>query len=88
MPLFNVHLYPSVRVMFPNVEAESHDDALRIAQQLFLQQQTRNANVTGEYADEMNGALIDVVGDDTFIQSIAYDENDSPSHRTDENLKR
>ena len=62
---YNVTLYPVVRVRFDNVEAETMEKAIDIAENEMVQRQ----QLCGEYADEMHYALVDVVGDEEYDQT-------------------
>jgi hypothetical protein len=69
MPLFNVHIYREMRLYFPGIHAASPDEAARVA----ADKPTGDA----EYAEDCDGenlaALVDVVGDEQFEQSVAID---------------
>jgi hypothetical protein len=69
MTLYNVHIYREMRLFFPGIEAASPEDAARIA--------AGKPAFETEYTEECDGenlaALIDIVGDDEFEQSVTID---------------
>ncbi|MFL5342370.1 MAG: hypothetical protein ACJ8F7_19655 [Gemmataceae bacterium] len=69
MTLYNVHIYREMRLHFPGVEANTPEEAARIA----ADQPTADAAYTEDCDGETLAALIDVVGDDEFGQSVSLD---------------
>lgn len=59
MPKYNVHLYAIVRVTFPMIEADSHQEAADKAADQFTPADLSR----GVYAEEIPSAVVDVVGD-------------------------
>jgi hypothetical protein len=66
MTRYNVHVYREMRLFFPGIEADTPEEAAKMA----AEKPTDEA----EYADDCEGenlaALVDVVGDDEFAQSV------------------
>lgn len=71
MSKHRVHLYPAVRVVFDGIEAASHAEAIRKAEDLFAE--THHDFRGGEYAEEVVGALVDEEGDTEYQNSRMYD---------------
>lgn len=69
MTLYNVHLYREMRLFFPAIEAETPDEAARIAQA----KPTSEADYTEDCDGETYSALIAAAGDDNFTQSVVID---------------
>jgi hypothetical protein len=69
MPLYNVHLYREMKLYFPKIDADSPETAAEFARQ----QPTHNAQSIDECDGNDTAALVDVVGDDEFIQSRIVD---------------
>jgi len=69
---YDVHLFTVVRVKVCGVEADSHSEAAKKADEqvdmnaLF---NDTNQNVTTEWAEEHSHALVDVVGDKEYSKS-------------------
>ncbi len=69
MTLYNVHLYREMRLFFPGIEASTPAEAAGIA----AGKMTCDAASTEDCDGENLAALVDVVGDPEFRQSIAID---------------
>jgi len=63
---YNVHLFPSFRVLVENVEAESQEAAIEAAQDVDWHPYPM------VYSEGMIGFLVDEVGDQTFEHSQFY----------------
>ena len=79
MPKYTVHLYPIVRVLVRDVEAESQVEAIKKAEALVdLHRLFRYASRSGghvasvEYVDDMDGFLVDEDGDTEHEKSTWY----------------
>lgn len=68
MQTFDVHLYPVARVKFSGVSAETHELAAASAAEQFRAAPDRHMR-NCEYADEMQSALVDVVGDEDHVKT-------------------
>ena len=71
MPTYNVHLYREMRLFFPCIEAESPEEAAKIAA-------GKDFDDVDDFSDcdgENLAALVDLVGDEEFRHSktIAFD---------------
>ena len=78
MAKYNVHVYAIVRVLVSDVEAENHVEAMKKAE--------RRANLDSlfsgrntEYADELDGFLVDEEGDVEHERSTWYEKDYTPS---------
>lgn len=69
MALFNVHIYREMRLFYPNIDANTHEDAARIANE----KPTDEAVNTEECDGTTLSALVDVVGDTEFADSQMID---------------
>ncbi|MHC5536786.1 hypothetical protein ACYOEI_00765 [Singulisphaera rosea] len=69
MTLFNVHIYREMRLSFEGIEADSPEAAATIAHE----RPTGDADGIDDCDGEDLGALVDVVGDETFEQSVIID---------------
>lgn len=69
MTLYNVHLYREMRAFFPGIEAATPEEAAQIT----ADKPTDEADFTEDCDGENLAALIDVVGDDDFTQSVTID---------------
>jgi len=69
MTLYNVHLYREMRLYFPRVEADTPEEAARIA----ADKLTEEAEYTEDCDGENLAALVDGAGDDQFEQSVTID---------------
>ena len=67
--IYNVHLYREMRLYFPGIEAASHQEAARIA----AQKLTDDAETIEDCEGANVAALVDVQGDDEYIQSRVID---------------
>jgi hypothetical protein len=78
MPKYHVHVYPVVRVPVADIEADSPEEACQKAEQaidfsnLFSQPGT-------EYADDIDGFLVDEEGDPEHKLSAWYDGEYRPT---------
>jgi hypothetical protein len=72
---FDVHIFTVVRVKISGVEAESHAEAAKKANEsvdmnaLFNSERFLTQDVVTEWADEHSHALVDVVGDTEYTKS-------------------
>ena len=67
--LYDVHLYPVVRVTLKGIEAESQVEAIRKAEVgLDLYQAVRSA----EYAEDVTAYLVDEHGDHNYSRTRCY----------------
>jgi len=70
---YDVHLFTVVRVKVCGVEADSHSEAAKKADEQTnmdaLFNGTNTQGITTEWADEHSHALVDVVGDTTYEKS-------------------
>jgi hypothetical protein len=69
MTVYNVHLYREMRLYFPGIEAATPNDAARIAADSL----TEDAACTEDCQGETLAAMIDVVGDHEFSQTVTID---------------
>jgi hypothetical protein len=85
MPKYHVHVYPIVRVEVRDVEADSQEEACRKAEQIFnglFNNDARMGRIRPvtcvEYADDLDGFLVDEDGDTEHERSTWYDDNYKP----------
>jgi hypothetical protein len=69
MTLYTVHLYREMRLTFERVEADTPEAAAAIARDRL----TEDADDIEDCDGEGLGALVDVVGDDRYEQSVMLD---------------
>ena len=69
MTFYNVHIYREMRLYFPAITADTPGQAARIA----ADRLTAEAEYTEDCDGENLAALIDLVGDDEFTQSVTID---------------
>jgi hypothetical protein len=69
MTLYNVHIYREMRLYYPSIEAATPEEAARIAGDKL----TNDAEYTDDCDGDNQGALVDLVGDDDFKQSVTID---------------
>jgi hypothetical protein len=72
MTLYTVHLYREMRLLFERIEAETPEAAAAIARDRL----TEDADDIEDCDGEDLGALVDVVGDDQYEQSVMIDFED------------
>jgi len=84
MPKFNVHLYPSIRVLVKEIEAETQEKAIEKALETlngdFIERHLRQPSedhITIHDAEECKSAYVDIVGDEFFSESKEYAYNKS-----------
>ena len=83
MPKYHVHVYPIVRVLVRDVEAESQEEACKKAESMVDLNQLFT-NIAGhnvysvEYADDIDGFLVDEDGDTEHNLSTWYDKQYRP----------
>jgi hypothetical protein len=69
MPLYNVHLYREMRLFFPGIEADTPDEAAKMV--------ALYPSDEAESYEDCEGvtlaALVDLVGDEDFSESVAID---------------
>ena len=86
MPKFHVHVYAVVRVLVPNIEADSQIEACEKADEmvdmtnLFGHVPFRPPVASVEFADEINGFLVDEDGDTEHEKSTSYDAEYRPRY--------
>jgi hypothetical protein len=82
MPKFHVHVYPIVRVLVPDVEADSQEEACQKAEAMHSWDNVLNYVITStlgfEYADKIDGFLVDEDGDTEHESSTWYDGDYKP----------
>ena len=77
--MYDVHLFPVVRLKVPNVEAPSHREAITWARCQIAEDLTqRIPDDDGEYAEEFSHYLVEVVGDEERLQSQSFYSQDEP----------
>jgi hypothetical protein len=69
MTRYNVHIYREMRLFFPGIEATTPEEAANLAGG----KPTYEAEYTEDCDGENLSALVDVVGDDEFAQSVTID---------------
>ncbi|HSG70753.1 MAG TPA: hypothetical protein VLA12_10085 [Planctomycetaceae bacterium] len=77
LKLFDVHLFPVVRIKVSGVAATSQREAIETA----LVQTDLHAHFSdsdGEFAEELSHFLVDVVGDEEYEQSRWYFSRETP----------
>jgi hypothetical protein len=83
MTKYHVHVYAVVRVLIPNIAADSQVEAIKKAEEL-VDLDKLFAGLGGphvaymEYADEMDGYLVDEEGDMEYTKSTYYDNEYNP----------
>ncbi len=78
---YDVHIYPIVRVKVFGVEADSQVEAIKKAETVFDFDQLLNhyySDVEVEYADDIDGFLVDEQGDERHERSQFYDKEYRP----------
>lgn len=81
MPKYHVHLYPIVRVLVRDIEAESQVEAIKKAEaqvdwDAFLSHSV--GMLHAEFADDFDGFHVDEDGDPEHERSTGYDKNYTP----------
>jgi hypothetical protein len=77
--VFDVHLFPVVRLKASGVMAASHEQAIEKAlEQVVPELPARLANSGIEYAEEVSHFLVDVAGDAEYRQSHWYYSREEP----------
>jgi hypothetical protein len=66
MPTYNVHLYREMRLFFPGVEADTAEEAAKIV----AEKASEEAASTEDCEGESVAALVDLVGDEDFSESV------------------
>ena len=69
MTLYTVHLYREMRLLFERIEADTTEAAAAIARDRL----TEEADDISDCDGENLAALVDVVGDDQYEQSVTID---------------
>jgi hypothetical protein len=69
MPTFNVHLYREMRLYFPGIEADTPEKAAK----LVAGKPTDEATTIDDCDGESHAALVDLVGDTNYSQSVTID---------------
>jgi hypothetical protein len=65
MKRYNVHIYREMKLLYGGIEADSHEEAARIASDRL----TEEADSMDDCDGETFGALVDVAGDENFQHS-------------------
>lgn len=84
MPKYHVHVYPIVRVLVRDVEAESQVEAIKKAEErvdlsrFFTGLNIPTAGLTVQYADDLDGFLVDEDGDTEHERSTGYGQDYKP----------
>lgn len=77
--VFDVHLFPVVRLKISGVQAASHVEAIaRALEKVGPELEGRFARAEVEYAEAISHYLVDVVGDPDFSQSRWFYSADEP----------
>lgn len=79
MPTYNVHLYPVVRIMIPNIEATSMEEAVKKATELFYPVKDTEFGIHHQFgeldfADDIVGYLVDIQGDEDYAESKWFND--------------
>ena len=74
MAKFEVHVYAIVRVKVENVEANTAQEATGKAEESLDLNEMFNGIPNAEYADDVDGFLVDEVGDDQHANSKWFDK--------------
>jgi len=69
MPTYNVHLYREIRLFFPGIEADTPEQAAKLTAQKLTDEATTIDDCEGESV----AALVDLVGDEDFSESVTID---------------
>jgi hypothetical protein len=69
MPLYNVHLYREMKLLFPAIEAETAQKAAEIAEDKMSEEAESIEDCSGMTIS----SLVDVVGDEDYSQSVTVD---------------
>lgn len=69
MPKYNVHLYREMRLFFPGIEAATPGEAARIVDE----KATDEATTIDDCEGFSHAALVDLVGDEDFSESVTID---------------
>ena len=69
MPTYNVHLYREMRLFFPGIEANTPEDAARLA----ADKDFDDADDFSDCDGENLAALVDIVGDEDYSESVTID---------------
>ena len=69
MTLYNVHIYREMRLFFPGIKAATPEEAAKMAGD----KPTDDADEIQNCEGETFAALVDVVGDDQYEQSVMID---------------
>ena len=77
MPKYHVHVYPVVRVLVSEVEAQSPEEACRQAERAVDVAWALKGTVV-EYANDIDGFLVDMDGDTEHQLSAWYDAEYHP----------
>lgn len=73
MPKYNVHMYCVYRVKYINIEAKNELEACKKVDEELSSYPPDYSASEFEFADEVTGFLVDVVGDEEYTQSCSYD---------------
>jgi hypothetical protein len=69
MPTFNVHLYREMWLFFPGIEADTPEQAAK----LVAEKPTDEAEYTDDCEGATTSALVDLVGDEDYSESVTID---------------
>lgn len=70
MPKFTVHLYPEIRTVYDDIEAETMEQAIEVAAQRF--EKIPSTMRQGYWEDTIPYALVDVDGDTEFEKTTSF----------------
>ncbi|MBI4446888.1 MAG: hypothetical protein HY645_13405 [Acidobacteria bacterium] len=86
MPKYDVHLYAVVRLKIPDIGAETQQEAMKKADELiaphlydllYAEKPIPIVECT-EYAEEIDGYLVDEIGDEEYLKSTFYNKRKEP----------
>ena len=76
---FTVHIYPIVRVTCEDIEAESQQKAIQIAEKAIdFHYLLDDANENVEYAEDIDGFCVDEENDIEYENTVWYDKHSKP----------
>ena len=73
MPKFNVYLYKAVRIRLEDIEADTQEQAARIADEQLDMRDSLCRSAFEDEEVEALGALVDVQGDEEFDESRYFE---------------
>jgi hypothetical protein len=69
MPTYNVHLYREMRLFFPGIGADTPEEAAKLAAEKHFDDAADFSDCEGENLS----ALVDLVGDEDYSESVTID---------------